>query len=290
MMPQIKYMLTGFGGQLGREWVDHFTQTGLEFNAFGSADLDITDASSVEKTIAEIKPDVIINCAAYTKVDLAEDESERCAVVNTTAVGYLAISAAKHGAKLVHYSTDYVFSGIIEDRMIFPNGYTPDLKGNPQNVYGRTKWEGEELIRNTCKDYLILRVSWLCGKHGNNFVKTMRRLASERPEINVVSDQFGSPSFTDQVVLNTLKLLEKDANGTFHIASEGVLSWFDFAKEIIRLSDANCIVNSISSSEFPQKAQRPAYSKLDCSDTEEITGVKIENWKTALQRLIYKLD
>jgi dTDP-4-dehydrorhamnose reductase len=282
-------MLTGFGGQLGREWVDHFTQTGLEFNAFGSADLDITDEKAVDKVIADIKPDVIINCAAYTKVDLAEDESERCAEVNTLAVGYLASSAAKHGAKFVHYSTDYVFSGVIEDRITFPKGYPPNHGGNPQNVYGRTKWEGEEFIRNTCEDYLILRVSWLCGKHGNNFVKTMRRLASERPEINVVSDQFGSPSFTDQVVFNTIKLIDKQASGTFHIASDGLISWYDFAKEIIRLSDVNCKVNSISSNEFPQKATRPAYSKLDCSETEQLTGVKIENWKTALQRLIYKL-
>lgn len=288
-MNKTKYLLTGFGGQLGREWVDHFTISGNSFQAFGSLDLDITNAKEVEKVISDVNPDIIINCAAYTKVDQAEDEKEQAFRVNADAPGYFAESAKKHGAKLVHFSTDYVFSGEIADKQSFPNGYPIDHPADPAGVYGKSKLAGEEAVRSVLNNHLIIRVSWLCGKHGHNFVKTMRKLSVERNELRVVADQFGSPSFADQVVLFTTKLLDSEARGTYHISSGGIINWFEFASEIVRLSGNKCIVHPISTDEYPTKARRPSFSKLDCQKTIEETGITPEDWKTGLQRLIYKL-
>jgi dTDP-4-dehydrorhamnose reductase len=283
------YLVTGAGGQLGQQWVHWLKENGKSYVAFTSAELDITNITALHKAIDQVKPDVLINCAAYTKVDQAEEDADRAEMVNVDGVVNLAEACRRHKVKLVHYSTDYVFSGSVADEQQFPEGYSPRHPGAPTSVYGRTKWQGEQEIRNITDDYLIIRVSWLCGAYGHNFVKTMLRLGGERDEIGVVNDQIGSPSFARPAVEHTAALLENKARGVFHIASDGKISWFELATEVMLHAGLNCTVRPISTAEFPVKAARPHFSKLDCAETVAITGQTMGDWKHHLHALMGEL-
>jgi dTDP-4-dehydrorhamnose reductase len=280
------YLVTGAGGQLGQQWVQWLRDQGKSFVAYTSAELDITNITSINTIIDQVKPDFLINCAAYTKVDQAEEDQDLAEMVNVDGAANLADACRRHKVKLIHYSTDYVFSGAESDTEAFPEGYPPLHSGSPGSVYGHTKWRGEQEIRNLMQDYLIIRVSWLCGRFGNNFVKTMLRLGRERDEIRVVDDQIGSPSFALPVVALTAQLLDKKATGVYHIASEGTISWFDFATEIMSQAGLSCKVLPIKTFEYPVKASRPHYSKLDCSDTVSLIGKPMGDWKEHLRHLI----
>ncbi len=286
----MKFLVTGAGGQLGREWTDYLQLKGMNFTAYNSSDLDITNKVQLNTVIGEEKPDVVINCAAYTKVDDAEENTLMASKINSGAVEELALICKEKGAILVHYSTDYVFSGTEEDQKRLPNGYKEDQEGSPINVYGSTKKEGETAIKSSGCNYLIIRVSWLCGKHGNNFVKTMLRLGKERDTLTIVNDQYGSPSFCANVVENTMVLLEQSKNGVFHVTSSGLITWFDLAKEIFNLKGLSVNTLAVSSSEFPTKAKRPSFSKLNTDKIATIDGIKIESWKEGLKKLIEQLD
>ena len=283
------YLVIGAGGQLGREFCTFFEQNAVSYTGLTSKDLDITDHDAIDHSLNSELPNVVINCAAYTQVDKAEDDKERCFAVNRDAVGSLATNCASKGIKLVHFSTDYVFSGTEEDRRTFPDGYPTKHRGNPSGVYGQSKWEGEELIRDSGVNHLIIRVAWLCGQFGHNFVKTMMRLGAERDELNVVSDQIGAPSFASPVVEQTMLLLEKDSNGTRHIASDGEISWFDFAKETMKIAELNCRVHAIRTEDYPTRAARPRFSRLDCSQTVEETSKPMGDWKQHLEQLIKQI-
>jgi dTDP-4-dehydrorhamnose reductase len=235
-------------------------------------------------------PTFIIHCGAYTKVDLAEDEPELCNAINTDSTGQLAQFAAEKDVPLIYYSTDYIFSGQEADKTLYPNGYPVDAPASPEGVYGKSKWEGELQVRNALGDHLIVRVAWLCGAHGANFVKTMIRLGSQRDQLNVVNDQFGSPSFVSDVVKTTELLLQKNISGTRHISSQGVLSWSEFATEIFAYSGLNVTVNPIPTSQYPTKARRPAYSKLDCSETIRDISLNMPFWKESLHKLIDEIN
>jgi dTDP-4-dehydrorhamnose reductase len=282
----MKLLITGAGGQLGKEWVQFCIDRKVPFEAFDSKGLDITNPALLKEIIVTSDPDVIINCAAYTKVDQAEDEEELATRINGEAVKSLSEVCAEKDIKLVHYSTDYVFSGSAEDREQFPAGYPEDHTADPINVYGKTKWMGEEYIRQSGCDHLILRVSWLCGKHGHNFIKTMLRLAEDRDELTVVNDQFGCPTFADQVVEQTWQLLQQEENGVFHISSEGVITWFDFAKAIFEIKGIDISVKPVSSAEFKTKAKRPLFSKLNTQKIENVPGIEIKDWKENLSDLL----
>lgn len=286
----MKILISGAGGQLGKEWVHYCTNSGIIFNAFDSKALDITKSQELERIIGETSPDVIINCAAYTKVDQAEDEEGWAEEINSVAVGTLARICTEKNIKLVHYSTDYVFSGSMSDKEKYPEGYDEEAMVSPQNAYGRTKYNGEMGIVTSGCEHLILRVSWLCGLHGNNFVKTMLRLADERKELSVVNDQFGCPAFTKDVVAQTKLLLEVGELGVFHLGSDGVISWYDFAKEIFALKQVDIKVNPVSSDNFPTKAKRPSFSKLSTKKISTIPSVKILGWKKSLRELISEID
>lgn len=284
-----RFLVTGSAGQLGSEWVSFLQASEIGYAGYSSSELDITNKVLVREVIDREKPDFVINCAAYTKVDQAEDEPFLCDRINHLAVGYLAEACAKNGAKLVHYSTDYIFEGSPSDQIGFPDGYLPGHPGNPQSVYGASKWNGEQKISASGADFLIVRVSWLCGKSGKNFVKTMLSLGREREQLRVVDDQFGSPSFTGDTVPVTFKLLENQASGVFHISSEGIISWHEFASEIMQQAGFACQVVPIPTAEYPTKALRPHFSKLDCYATTKITGVPMPFWKDSLRKLIQQL-
>jgi dTDP-4-dehydrorhamnose reductase len=292
-MPKKKILLFGAAGQLGLAWQSYSRELGTpdsEVISYNSARLDITRYNQVEKEIASHQPDVLINCAAYTKVDKAEDEREKARIVNAEAVKHIAQYCRKYDTKLIHFSTDYIFAGLREDRARFPHGYPEDHPADPVNWYGQTKWEGEQAVRNSGCRYLLIRISWLCGLYGSNFIKTMIRLTENNSSIKVVEDQFGSPAFAREVVKNTGLLMEEKVEGTYHLSSGGILSWADFAEAIFEHIDKDINVQRIPSSAYPTKAARPFYSKLDTRKIQQIGNIKIDNWKTGLKRFLKQLE
>lgn len=277
-------LVTGANGQLGSE---------LRKIGFGAVDevfftdvaeLDITDYAAVEKFVKDNEIDTIINCAAYTSVDKAEEEPELAAKINTEAVANLAKAAAKEDCLLIHISTDYVFDGT----GIVP--YTEKDKPCPVSVYGRTKLAGEQAILKSGCFHIIIRTAWLYSTFGNNFVKTMIRLAGERPEITVVSDQVGTPTYAGDLaraIVNIMRNEERiEHEGVYHFSNEGICSWYDFAKEIIRLSGKECKVIPVTTAEYPTKTKRPAYSVLDKAKIKHILGIEVPEWKEALGRMM----
>ncbi len=287
----MKTLLLGASGQLGKEWQDFQQRSDSNIHLFPytSSQLDITHFKELSDELREQQPDVVINCAAYTDVDGAEENRKAARKVNVEGVLYLAELSNELDFKLVHYSTDYVFPGTKADRKNCPNGYSEDHPADPINWYGRTKWEGEQAVRQTTDDHLIIRVSWLCGQNGSNFVKTMLKLGQERDKLQIVNDQWGSPTFTENVVDNSLVLVNADATGTYHVTSKGLITWYDFAKAVFEMTDTKVSLESVSSDAFSTKAKRPYFSKLSTRKIENIEGSHIINWKEGLQNLLNQL-
>ncbi len=285
----MRILITGGSGQLGQEWVGYLNRKEVEFISLPSADLDITDHDDTNRVLSNLRPDLIINCAAYTKVDQAEDEKETAHQVNGKAVANLAQYCAKKNIKLVHFSTDYVFPGTKEDMQELTEGYPEDYPTNPVNAYGESKLAGEKAILESECDFLLIRVSWLCGKYGNNFVKTMLKLAEERDELKVVNDQFGCPTFTRNVVENCWELIEKKKEGIFHLTSIGKITWYDFASEIFKQAGVSIKLHPVESSEFSTKAKRPAFSLLSTEKIANISGVSLIEWEEGLKSMLAEL-
>lgn len=285
----MKFVITGSGGQLGREWVQFLTQKQLSFRGFGSGELDITKPDVLNRTFEEEKPDVVINCAAYTAVDRAEREPEKAFLVNETGVRNIAECCRVYGAKMIHYSTDYVFPGQVEDRVKYPKGYPEEAEIGPLGVYGRSKRAGEEALIDSHDEWLLFRISWLCGQYGSNFVKTMLRLGKEKETVRVVDDQTGSPSYAFDVVEKSFDLIRKRRKGIYHISSGGPVTWAGFAEQIFKEAGTGTTVIKIRSSEFPTDAKRPAYSFLA---TNKIVreGLPVTDWKEGLPVLIRQIE
>ncbi len=290
MMSDITVVLIGADGQLGTEWTYFLNKHDIPFKPYTIATLDITDYEAVRSILDKDQPQFVINASAYTQVDRAESENEVVFSVNADAVANMSKSCEKRGITLVHYSTDYVFAGTSEDQKKYPDGYPEDAPADPINVYGLSKWKGEEAMRKTGGNHLVLRISWLCGAFGNNFVKTMIRLGKERPELRVVGDQYGSPSFTPNVVANSWLLMQKGKTGTWNITSDGFLSWYDLACETLRLNNIQIPVHSIPTEAFPTPAPRPRFSKLCIEKLKTVDGAIIEDWKAGLAKLVDALD
>jgi dTDP-4-dehydrorhamnose reductase len=286
----IDFAVTGASGQLGREFCEYFEKNGVSYKAFDSGSLDITDKTAVTDTLSLYKPKVLLNCAAYTKVDLAEDDAASCYKVNDEAVHLLAEACRENDILLIHFSTDYVFAGNKEDSNQYLSGYTPDVTGKPTGIYASSKWAGEQRIRQSGCKYLIIRVSWLCGRYGHNFVKTMLRLGHEKDTLNVVDDQIGSPTFTKQVLEQTMALVHNNINGTFHVTSDGVISWYDLAAEIMKIAGLTCKIQPVPTSGYPTRARRPLFSKLNTASTSACTGLPMGDWKMHLNKLIQSLN
>lgn len=284
-----RILLFGASGQLGSEWNSYLKKEGYSFKACTSSVVDITDGASLRSVFNSYRPDIVINCAAFTDVDLAEDEPEEAREVNAEAVGGIAKLCEDAGAKFVHYSTDYVFPGNSEDRERWPLGYPETYDPNPVNTYGLTKVIGEQLLQKNCSDYIIIRASWLCGPYGNNFVKTILRLAEEKDELRVVNDQFGVPTFTSNLVENSMALIEADYKGLIHASSSGLTNWHELASSIFEIKNIKKNVKAIPSSEYPTKAVRPRYSRLDISNIEIMSGTRVITWQEGLGDLLKQI-
>ncbi|MDE7074303.1 MAG: dTDP-4-dehydrorhamnose reductase [Odoribacter sp.] len=281
-------LVTGANGQLGSE-LRKIGFSVLDEVFFTDVDeLDITDYRAIEDFIQRHEIDTIINCAAYTAVDKAEEEPEKAARINTEAVANLAKAAAKEDCLLIHISTDYVFDGTATEP------YTEKTKTCPVSVYGRTKLAGEEAIKKSGCFYIIIRTAWLYSTFGNNFVKTILRLAAERSELTVVADQVGSPTYAEDLAKAIVKIMDNEERieheGIYHFSNEGACSWFDFATEIVRLGNAACKVRPVTTDEYPTKTKRPAYSVLDKSKIRKTFAVEVPDWKEALQRMMRQLE
>lgn len=285
----MKFLITGASGQLGREWVHFLNDKKFLYEAFSSTELDITDSRKVTQKLRDVRPDVVINCAAYTDVDGAESESKKAFLVNEAGVKNLMNACESVGAKLVHYSTDYVFPGIEEDQEKYPDGYPETATTDPVNMYGKSKEAGENVLRKSNGEWMLIRVSWLCGRYGHNFVKTMLRLGSERDELKVVDDQLGCPSFTFDVVEKTFHLLEKGSTGIFHIRCEGEISWANFAEEIFKQSGFEVALHRISSDEYPFTATRPMFTLLSNKKAKK-AGLRPIPWKVGLNQLLGQIE
>ena len=278
-----KILITGSNGQLGSEIRKLSEHSPHEFLFTDVAELDITDCYAVEKLVTETGIVLIVNCAAYTNVDKAEDDAEMADKINHRAVKNLAEVSAKHNLTLIHISTDYVFDG---------SKNTPYLETDPTaplGVYGRTKLAGEKAVTDSGCDYLIIRTSWLYSSFGNNFVKTMRRLTAEKDTLKVVFDQVGTPTFAGDLAEAILNIIDSgkyiDNTGVYHYSNEGVCSWFDFAIEIRNQYGNVCDIQPCHSDEFPAKVKRPNFSVLDKTKIKETFGLKIPYWKDALREM-----
>ncbi len=290
----MKILLTGSGGQLGSDLKPMLEAAGHDVAAPRSRELDIIDREKAFGAVSRLRPDIIISCAAYTKVDLAEKERAEAEALNRTGPANLARAAAEAGAKLIHISTDFVFDG----RKPLP--YTEADATNPLGVYGETKLEGEEEIRRSMEGHMIVRTSWLYGAKGQNFVKTIIRLAGEREFVRVVYDQAGTPTWAADLagaLVDMARSIEQGGAqwGLYHYSNEGVASWYDFAVAVVEEAVAagfslKCKrVEPILTAEYPTPARRPAYSVLDKAKIKKTFNLKIPHWRVSLRRMIKEL-
>lgn len=280
-------LVTGANGQLGNEMRRVSTGSGNRYLFTDVNELDITDLDAVRSMMRQEQVDVIVNCAAYTNVDKAEDDFAMADLLNNRAVENLAIAAKEADATLVHISTDYVFRG---DRNI-PCRETWET--DPLGVYGKTKLEGERSLISTGCKYLIFRTAWLYSPFGKNFVKTMRQLTATKDSLKVVFDQVGTPTYAGDLAALIHKLIEEDLlhyQGIYHFSNEGVCSWYDFAREISELSGNRCDIQPCHSDEFPSRVERPHFSVLDKTKVKETFGIKIPYWKDSLKKCISELE
>lgn len=274
----MKFFITGGHGQLGYDVIKTLEENGYtEYYAPSQSELDITNRETTIKSIKEYNPDVIIHCAAYTQVDKAEEEKEICYNVNVNGTKYIAEAAKELKSKMVYISTDYVFDGEKEGL------YLPNDKTNPINYYGYTKREGENIVKEL-DDYIIVRISWVFGINGKNFVKTMLRIAEGKDELNVVSDQIGSPTYTEDLSKLLLQMITNDKKGIYHATNEGYCSWYEFAKYIFEINNIDIKVNPILTKDYITLAKRPLNSKLskDILDSENLD--RLPDWKDATER------
>lgn len=279
-------LVTGANGQLGNEMRLMAQNSSYHYIFTDVEELDITDFNAILQTVKEKEIQIIVNCAAYTNVDKAENDFDIANALNNIAVGRLANVAKAQNATLIHISTDYVFNG----NNHIP--YTEDDITDPIGVYGKTKLAGEETIKKVECNYIILRTAWLYSKWGNNFVKTMQKLTLEKDSLSVIFDQIGSPTYAKDLAHAISLIIERNMlnqQGIYHYSNEGVCSWFDFAKEICELSGHNCNITPIHSQEYPSKVTRPHYSVLDKTKFKETFGIPVPYWKDSLKKCINEL-
>ena len=279
----MKVFVTGASGQLGYDVCLELERRGIAHKGVSSKELDIRDGAAVKRELEEYNPDVVVHCAAYTKVDRAEDEPELCAAINAEGTRNIAEVCAQIRAKLLYISTDYVFPGTGE------RFYEPDDPTGPLSVYGRTKLEGEMAVKELLKRYYIVRISWVFGLNGNNFVKTMLRLSETNDTVRVVADQVGSPTYTADLAPLLCDMIETEKYGTYHATNEGVCSWADFAEEIFRQGGKKTKVEHISTAEYPPRAVRPLNSRMSKEKLIQQGFNPLPDWREAAARYINEL-
>ncbi len=286
----MKILVTGAAGQLGRELVLMLQAAGEEVVGIDQQELDLSRTDEVAESIADYGVDWVINCAAYTQVDNAEENRELAFLINRDSAKAVAMGVKRCGGRMVHISTDFIFDG----KQSRP--YKEDDVANPLGIYGRSKLESEHLVLEVLPEVIILRTAWVYGIHGHNFVKTILRLAAEREELKVVDDQIGTPSWTADIANAIQVLVNRDAKGTYHFTNEGVTSWYDFANSIVDMAKdldfsikAN-IVKPISTSEFPTPALRPQYSVLSKLKIRKLLDNDIPHWQQSLEKMLIQLQ
>lgn len=291
----MKLLVIGNKGMLGRDLQSRLQNAGYVTKGLDIDELDITQPDDIFPHLEPFRPDLVINCAAYTAVDKAEAEPELAFAVNRDGPTNLSDACKKLGIPLVHVSTDYVFNGNAK------RPYREDDPPNPIGVYGESKWAGEEAVRSRLKEHLIVRTSWLYGVHGNNFVKTILKLARDKEELTVVADQEGCPTWTGDLsdaLLALVYRINKDRTGikwgTYHFCGSGTASWYDFAQAIVdeasqRESFKATHVSPIATSDYPTPAKRPKWSVLDCSKIERVFGIRRRHWREGLRLMLEEL-
>lgn len=285
----MKVLVTGYKGQLGFDVVKALTKNGDIPVAVDIEEMDITDAESVESYISRSGVEAVIHCAAFTAVDNAEDKVELCRRINRDGTQNIANACKKNNLKMIYISTDYVFNGEGE------TPWTPDEKREPLNVYGQTKYEGELAVESTLDKCFIVRISWVFGLNGKNFVRTMLNLGKTHDKLTVVADQIGSPTYTADLAKLLCDMVHTDKYGRYHATNEGICSWFDFTKEIMKQASeyypeyANVEVTPVSSNAYPTKAKRPSNSRMSKDKLTENGFNRLPTWQDALSRYLKEL-
>lgn len=286
----MKVLITGKNGQLGWELCNRVPESAIEVFAFDSAELDITDAKKVAEIFASIQPDVVINCAAYTAVDKAESDKAAAFLVNEDGAKNMANACKKFGARLLHISTDFVFDGTK------CSPYIATDKPNPLGVYGASKLAGELAVQSLLPEAIIVRTAWVYSSHGNNFVKTMLRLMQEKPQLGIVSDQIGTPTYAAGLADWLWAVVNKpDIKGIYHWTDAGVASWYDFAIAIQALALEKGLLHKeipvlpIYAAQYPTPAKRPAFSVIDKTAAEQDSGVQTVHWRKQLSKMLDNL-
>lgn len=280
----IKVLVTGVNGQLGYDMIKKLTEQGYECKGADIGDFDIINEKATLDYIKAYNPYVVVHCAAYTAVDKAETDSEKCRLINVTGSENIAKACNAIDAKMVYISSDYVYSGTGD------KPYNIDSKIAPLSVYGKTKFDGEEACRNHLTKLFVVRTSWVFGANGNNFVKTMIKLSKEKSTLNVVNDQIGSPTYTVDLANFLFYIINTTKYGTYHCSNEEFCSWYDFAKEIFSLTNAKLELKGIPTTEFKSAAVRPLNSRLNKSCLEDCGFGKMPSWKDALKRYLQEIE
>lgn len=284
----MRVLVTGAKGQLGTDVMAELKSNNIEALGIDREELDIVDAKACEeffdKANAEKRIDAVIHCAAYTAVDKAEDEQELSYNINALGTKNIATACKKFDMKLMYISTDYVFNGQGE------RPWEPDDERQPLNVYGKTKYEGELFVEEITKKYFIVRIAWVFGIAGNNFIKTMLKLAKERDSLTVVDDQIGSPTYTADLSKLLVSMIQTDKYGRYHATNEGYCSWYEFAKEIFKVAGVTINVAAVDSSAYPAKAKRPANSRMEKKKLDEMGFKRLPSWQDATRRYIEELQ
>ena len=279
----MKVLVTGTKGQLGYDVVNELEKRGHTAVAVDIEEMDITDAVSVERVITEAEVEAVIHCAAYTAVDAAEDNVEICRRVNAEGTENIAKVCKKLDLKMIYISTDYVFDGEGE------RPWEPDDERHPLNVYGQTKYEGELAVEKYLEKYFIVRIAWVFGVNGKNFIKTMLKLSETHEELNVVDDQVGSPTYTYDLAVLLVDMVESDKYGRYHATNEGLCTWYEFAKEIFRQAGVEVKVNPVTSDMFPAKAKRPKNSRMSKEKLDANGFHRLPTWQDALERYLSEI-
>lgn len=284
-MNKMKVLVTGVKGQLGFDVVNELEKRGHVAVGTDVHNMDITDKTQVDTVIKEANPDAVIHCAAYTAVDLAEDNIDLCRRINADGTRNIAEVCKELDIKMIYISTDYVFDG---EGTHF---WQPDDERSPLNVYGQTKYEGELAVETILEKYYIVRIAWVFGVNGKNFIKTMLNLGKTRDHLTVVNDQIGSPTYTYDLAKLLVDMVETDKYGRYHATNEGLCSWYDFACEIFKQAGYNHVtVSPVSASEYPAKAKRPSNSRM-CKDKLTENGFeKLPTWQDALARYLKEIE
>ena len=280
---KMKILVTGIGGQLGHDVMKVLKHRNIDCLGADRSEFDITDYQAAHKFIFDYKPDIIIHCSAYTAVDKAEDDVALCRRVNAQGTENIAKICREIDAKMVYISTDYVFPGIGEQF------YEVEDKTGPTNIYGLTKLEGERVVQTLLKKYFIVRISWVFGFNGNNFVKTMLKLGEIHKELDVVADQIGSPTYTADLAALLCDMVATDRYGIYHVTNEGTCSWAEFATEIFKQAGMHVKVNFITASEYITKARRPANSRMSKDKLAKMGFKNLPKWQNAVARYLKEL-